>query len=60
LQFVEQQVPWLQKPDLHSVPPAQLRPISFKPQEPVVLHMAGKLQSLLVVQAFLQAFVPQT
>lgn len=59
LQFVEQQTPWLQKLDLHSVPLAQLRPLSLRPQEPLV-HMAGKLQSLLVVQAFLQAFVPQT
>lgn len=60
LQFVEQQTPWLQKPDLHSVPLAQLRPGSLRPQEPAELHMAGRLQSLLVVQAFLQAFVPQT
>ena len=60
LQFVAQQTPWLQKPDLHSVAPAQLRPFSLRPQEPVVLHIAGKLQSLLVVQALLQAFVPQT
>ena len=60
LQFVEQQTPWLQKPDLHSIPLAQLRPGSLRPQEPAELHMAGRLQSLLVVQAFLQAFVPQT
>ena len=59
LQFVAQQTPWLQKPDLHSVAPAQLRPFSLRPQE-LLVQTAGRLQSLLEVQAILQAFVPQT
>jgi hypothetical protein len=59
LQLVEQQTPWLQKPDLHSVALAQLRPLSLRPQE-LLMQTAGRLQSLLLVQAILQAFVPQT
>jgi hypothetical protein len=59
LQFVAQQTPWLQKVDLHSVPLAQVLPLSFKPQEPLV-QTAGASQSLFVVQADLQALVPQT
>jgi hypothetical protein len=60
LQFVAQQTPWLQKVDLHSLPLPQVLPLSFKPQEPLVLHIAGESQSLFVVQADLQALVPQT
>ena len=59
LQFVAQQTPWLQKVDLHSVPLAQVRPLSLRPQEPLV-QTAGGSQSLFVVQADLQALVPQT
>jgi hypothetical protein len=59
LQFVAQQTPWLQKVDLHSAPLAQVRPLSFKPQEPLV-QTAGEAQSLFAVQADLQALVPQT
>ena len=57
LQFVAQQTPWLQKLDLHSVPLAQVRPLSLRPQDPLV-QTAGESQSLFAVQAALQAFVP--
>jgi hypothetical protein len=59
LQLVAQQIPWLQKVDLHSVPLAQVRPLSLRPQEPLV-QTAGGSQSLFAVQAALQALVPQT
>jgi hypothetical protein len=59
LQFVEQQTPWLQKPDLHSLPPEQVRPGSFSPHE-LLAQVAGDAQSLLLPQAALQAPVPQT
>lgn len=59
LQLVLQQTPWLQKPDLHSSPLAQVRPGSLRPHEPLA-HTAGGSQSALLVQAPLQALVPQT
>jgi hypothetical protein len=58
LQFVAQQTPWLQNVDLHSVPLAQVRPLSLRPQEPL-LQTAGGSQSLLLVQADLHVLVPQ-
>jgi hypothetical protein len=54
LQLVVQQTPWLQKPDLHSVPPEQVRPASFNPHE-LLAQVAGAEQSLLLAQAALQA-----
>jgi hypothetical protein len=51
---VVQQTPWLQKPDLHSVPPEQVRPASFNPHE-LLAQVAGAEQSLLLAQAALQA-----
>ena len=57
LQFVAQQTPWLQKVDLHSAPLAQVRPLSLRPQDPLV-QTAGESQSLLAVQAALQALLP--
>ena len=50
LQVVVQQTPWLQMPDLHSVPPEQVRPGSLRPHDPL-LQVAGDWQSLSVVQA---------
>ena len=58
LQFVEQQTPWLQKPDLHSLPLAHVRPGSFNPHE-LLAQVLGDEQSLLLAQAALQAPVPQ-
>jgi len=59
LQLVLQQTPWLQKPDLHSSPLAQVRPGSLRPHDPLA-QTAGASQSALLVQAALQAFDPQT
>lgn len=58
LQFVEQQTPWLQKPDLHSVPAEHVRPGSFNPHE-LFPQVFGDEQSLLLAHAALHAPVPQ-
>jgi hypothetical protein len=53
-----QHTPWAQKPELHSVPAAQVAPMAFLPQLPA-LQTLGLLQSALVVQVVLHAPVPQ-
>jgi hypothetical protein len=58
LQVVEQQTPWLQIVDLHSLPVEQVRPRSFRPHDPLVQD-AGDWQSLSVVQALSHWPVPQ-
>ncbi len=57
LQFVEQQTPWLQKPDLHSLPAEQVRPGSFNPHE-LFAQVLGDEQALMLEQAALQAPEP--
>jgi hypothetical protein len=59
LQLVEQQTPWLQKPDLHSLAAPQVWPFPFRPQDPFEQVFGGS-QSLLLVQAALQAPEPHT
>jgi hypothetical protein len=58
VQEVWQQTPWLQKVLLHSLPPAQVRPSSLRPQSPLV-QTAGVAQSASAVHDALQIAAPQ-
>ena len=58
LHVVEQQTPWLQIVDLHSVPLEQVRPRSLRPHDPLEQE-AGDWQSLSEVQALAHCPVPQ-
>lgn len=57
VQVVVQQTPWLQMPDLHSVPPAHVRPGSLRPHDPLA-QVAGDWQSLSDAHAAEHAPVP--
>lgn len=57
LQFVEQQTPCVQKPDLHSLAPLQVCPLPLRPHEPLTQVFGGS-QSALVVHAALQIALP--
>ena len=59
VQAVEQHIPCSQKPETHSDAAAQVRPDGFLPQAPLVQTL-GATQSVSVVHAMLQAFVPHT
>jgi len=58
VQAVVQQTPWLQMVDLHSAPLEQVRPGSFRPQDPLA-QVAGDWQSLSEEHAPAHAPVPQ-
>ena len=57
-QALPQQTPCAQIPVLHSVPPAQVAPVAFSPQEPPV-QTAGAAQSAFELHVALQAAAPQ-